>query len=137
MELADIRLVARHQRRRGVGTVEIAAAGQRVRIRIGRNALADTPDAVPSATACATDTGTLVTAEGLGLLRREHPARLDARIAVGDAVAAGQPLALLQVGSTYTAVIAPHSGVVEALLAEDGQRIDYGTPLFRLRETAL
>lgn len=136
MQLADIRALARHQYLRGVSVVELAAGDQRVRIRVPLASAASAAQAAaltPPAAASSTPAPTVVRADGLGLLRRTHPARLAPWIEAGDTVQAGQSLALLQVGGTYTAVCAPRDGVIEAVLAAEGQRIDHGTPLFRLR----
>lgn len=139
MQTSDIRALARHQHLRGVGVVEWTTQGQRVRIRVPLDSAAAhgvaaraEPAAGPTSSVVESAL-TVVRAEGLGWLRFTHPARLSERVIVGDEVRAGQPLALLQVGGTYTAVSAPHDGRVLAVLAEEGQRIDHGTALFQLK----
>jgi acetyl-CoA carboxylase biotin carboxyl carrier protein len=51
----------------------------------------------------------------------------------GDTVVAGQTMALLQLGDVYTAVVAPREGIIDAVLVSDGERIDFGKPLFTLK----
>lgn len=127
-----------HQRLRGVAVVEFVQGDSRLRLRRpdGAPALnasegADAPDAA------VLDAGlTTVVARGLGLLRLAHPSRPAAALAVGDRVAEGDALALLQVGQAFTEVLAPRAGRVEAVLAHEGQCIDYGKPLFTLQGEA-
>lgn len=144
MQLTEIREITRHQHLRGVGVVELSIGSQRVRIRVrphgpgggdgaGKEKTAELADAMPSPVAASDPSRTVVRSEALGFLRRTHPARLGARVEVGDSVEQGQPLALLHVGDTYTCVSAPATGVIESVLAQEGQRVDYGMPLFVLK----
>lgn len=144
METSDIRHIARHQHLRKVDLVEVNDGRNRVRILVHAadigasqhiGAVSQVAARLPT-TVPVTDSGApcvKIKAESLGILRRVHPSRPETRVEPGDAVVKGQPLALLQVGDAYTSVCAPSSGVVESVLAEEGQRIDYGTPLFLLK----
>lgn len=132
MDIADIREFARHQHLRGVEMVEIREDQRLVRIRVAAaHPLPDEAAPVPPTQAPHAE-GLTARSEALGLLRRSHPVRLPTAIEVGDAVDEGQLLALLELGDTLTAVNAPGRGIVESVLAEEGQRVDYGMPLFRL-----
>lgn len=134
MDIADIREFARHQHLRGVEVVEIKEDQRLVRIRIAAaRPLQDgaAPATVPS-TEAPRPKDLTARSEALGLLRRSHPVRLPTAIEVGDAVDEGQLLALLELGDTLTAVNAPGRGIVESVLADEGQRIDYGMSLFQL-----
>jgi acetyl-CoA carboxylase biotin carboxyl carrier protein len=139
METSDIRDIARQQHLRKVDLVELNDGRSWVRIRVrAANAgpsqhagAVSHPVSVP-APGSATQVIT-VKATSLGILRCAHPSRPQMRIESGDAVVEGQPLALLQVGDAYTSVSAPSAGIVEGVLAEEGQRIDYGMPLFLLK----
>lgn len=136
MNTADIRRIAIHQRLRGVAVVEFAQGDSRIRLRMSDAAvpLPASEDKPEPDTAVVPEAGlTTVRATGLGLLRLAHPARPAAALAVGDRVAEGDALALLQVGQAFTEVIAPCAGRVEVLLTHEGQCIDYGKPLFTLR----
>lgn len=140
MKPADIRAIARRQHQRQVALVQWrhGQAFMRIVIRPGGEPGAAIVDAaghdlnlVPEAEAPVT-----VRAEALGILRWARPPQPSTVPAPGDAVRAGQSLALLQVGETYTAVAAPCDGSIESVLAAEGERIDYGRPLFLIKPQA-
>ncbi|MBR0648328.1 acetyl-CoA carboxylase biotin carboxyl carrier protein [Roseomonas terrae] len=54
-------------------------------------------------------------------------------VTVGATVEAGQTLCLIEAMKVFTAIAAPHGGTVEAILAESGEEVEAGQPLFRLR----
>ena len=83
--------------------------------------------------AVAASQATVVRSPGVGLLRHRHPLHAVPLAAEGERVVAGQPLALLEVGHTLTAVVAPRDGVVARILARDGVAVGYGHPLVELR----
>ncbi|HEX8544238.1 MAG TPA: acetyl-CoA carboxylase biotin carboxyl carrier protein subunit [Pseudomonas sp.] len=53
-------------------------------------------------------------------------------VTVGDNVEAGQTLAIIEAMKMFHPLKAPHSGVVEAILATGGTEVEAGQPLFRL-----
>jgi len=55
-------------------------------------------------------------------------------VATGARVEAGQQLAIVEVMKLMTEVLAEHAGTIEAVLAENGQTVDAGQPLFRVRQ---
>jgi acetyl-CoA carboxylase biotin carboxyl carrier protein len=48
---------------------------------------------------------------------------------VGARVSAGDKLLLIEAMKTFNDIVAPKSGVVTAILVEDGQPVEYGEPL--------
>lgn len=142
MNISDIRAVISHQSARQIERVEIRSGRDHVRsvIRLRGESPADIRPVQTGGSVPVPDAGcsanTTVKAESLGIFRRSHPARASACIEAGDYVVAGQPLALLQVHDVYTAVVAPCEGVIEDVLAVEGDRIDYGRPLFTVRPEA-
>jgi acetyl-CoA carboxylase biotin carboxyl carrier protein len=75
---------------------------------------------------------TVVTAPVLGVLYRRSAPDQPLLAEEGDAVTAGQTLALLEVMKTYHEVHAPRAGTLVAFLVDDGQFVEYGQPIARL-----
>ena len=50
-------------------------------------------------------------------------------VTVGQTVAAGQTLLLIEAMKTFNDIVAHKAGVVTAILVEDGQPVEYGEPL--------
>lgn len=71
-----------------------------------------------------------VTAPALGTFLRTHPLHEKPLAADGDAVVAGQAIALLRVGALLTPVPAPADGLVVGALPEEGSLVGYGDRLF-------
>jgi len=54
-------------------------------------------------------------------------------VAVGERVEAGQVLGIVEAMKVMNEVRAEQAGVVEEILVEEGEAVEYGQPLFRLR----
>ena len=54
-------------------------------------------------------------------------------INVGDAVEVGQTVAIIEAMKIMNEIVAEHAGVVERVLVRDGEPVEYGHPLLRLR----
>ena len=55
-------------------------------------------------------------------------------VKVGDIVAMGEPVAVLEVMKTYNPVEAPFNCEILEVLAEDGEAVEYSQPLFRVKQ---
>ena len=55
-------------------------------------------------------------------------------VKVGDIVATGEPVAVLEVMKTYNPVEAPFNCEILEILAEDGEAVEYAQPLFRVKQ---
>jgi len=73
-----------------------------------------------------------VRAASVGLLRLTHPLHAQPLVCVGQVVGAGQALALLQIGSVMLPVLSPCLGRVVRVLAQEGQRVGYGSVLLEI-----
>ncbi|MBP7003036.1 acetyl-CoA carboxylase biotin carboxyl carrier protein subunit [Amaricoccus sp.] len=71
-----------------------------------------------------------VTSPSLGTFLRAHPLHEAPLAADGEAVVAGQPIALLRIGALLVPVPAPADGIVVAALPEEGALVGYGDRLF-------
>jgi acetyl-CoA carboxylase biotin carboxyl carrier protein len=71
-----------------------------------------------------------VIAPAIGSFLRSHPLHEKPLAADGEAVVAGQPIALLRVGALLVPVPAPADGMIVAALPEEGALVGYGDRLF-------
>ena len=55
-------------------------------------------------------------------------------VKVGDIVATGEPVAVLEVMKTYNPVEAPFNCEILEILADDGEAVEYAQPLFRVKQ---
>ena len=71
-----------------------------------------------------------VAAPALGIFLRSHPLHEEPLAADGEALVAGQPIALLRVGALLVPVPAPADGIIVAAIPEEGALVGFGDPLF-------
>lgn len=50
-------------------------------------------------------------------------------VSVGDRVSSGDVVVIVEAMKTMNRIVAPHDGVVQRILVEDGAAVEYGTPL--------
>jgi oxaloacetate decarboxylase alpha subunit len=123
----------------GVGEIEIEDEGMRVSVR-----RADEPGLAPAASTSGVAIAELddsETAEApvtrvespmVGIFYRAPQPGAPPFVAVGDVVAAGQTLCLLEAMKLFNELKADVDGRVRAILVEDRERVEFGTLLFEL-----
>ncbi|MGJ7497087.1 acetyl-CoA carboxylase biotin carboxyl carrier protein [Variovorax sp. RT4R15] len=89
-------------------------------------------DGSAPAPAPAQDTAMAV-ASSVGVFLHGHPLHPAPLVRVGDRVAAGQPVGLLQIGPLLLPVAAPLAGVIAAVCVAAGCTVGYGTALVELQ----
>jgi acetyl-CoA carboxylase biotin carboxyl carrier protein len=77
-------------------------------------------------------TGTVVESPSVGLFWRSPAPGAPPFVEAGTPVAAGDTLAIVEVMKLMNHVVAPAPGTVQAVLAENGARVEYGQPLFTI-----
>jgi len=87
-----------------------------------------TPAAAP-ATAAPPPAGDIVKSPMVGTVYRQPQPGAAAFIKVGDRVAEGQTLLLIEAMKTMNPIAAPRAGVIVEVLVLDGQPVEYGEPL--------
>ncbi|WP_416971103.1 acetyl-CoA carboxylase biotin carboxyl carrier protein [Streptomyces sp. 4F14] len=96
------------------------------------SAPAPLPVPVPDDLTTATGGGPSVTASSVGTFYRRPEPGAEPFVQVGDQVKAGQQVAIIEVMKLMLPVEADHEAVITDVLAEDGQSVEYGQPLFAL-----
>ena len=76
--------------------------------------------------------GQLVTSPVVGIYYAAPSPDSDPFVAVGKFVEAGAPLCIIEAMKLMNEVTSPYSGVVSEILVENGQRVEFGQPLFRI-----
>ena len=134
-----IRTLAALLEETGLSEIEIVE-GER-RIRVARNGLAPAAAAQPHADpAAAPETPPpadashpgAVTSPMVGTLYVAPEPGAEAFVAVGDTVAEGQTLYIIEAMKVMNPIRAPRAGMVAKLLVENGDRVEYGTVLLIL-----
>ncbi|MGH8766462.1 MAG: acetyl-CoA carboxylase biotin carboxyl carrier protein [Burkholderiales bacterium] len=137
----------------GIGELEITEGEERVRIARGGHVsvqpgvsapapavAAPAPGAAPAAPAAAPAAGTAAmppASEGhavkspmVGTFYRASSPEAKPFVAVGDSVKEGQTVCVIEAMKLMNEIEADASGVVKAILVENGQPVEYGQALF-------
>lgn len=136
MNEAEIRKYAKLMQELGLTGLEVNAAGEVVRME--RQTAAATPAAVSAPTAAeapaAEETGDCVRSPMVGTFYAAPAENAEPFVRPGDRVKRGDTLCIIEAMKLMNEIPAERDGVIEAVCAENGQIVDYGTPLFRIRE---
>ncbi|MDD2533885.1 MAG: acetyl-CoA carboxylase biotin carboxyl carrier protein [Eubacteriales bacterium] len=97
---------------------------------VGATQGASTPSAEPAE--LAEKPGQLVTSPVVGIFYASPSPDSDPFASVGKFVEAGAPLCIIEAMKLMNEVTSPYSGVVSEILVENGQRVEFGQPLFRI-----
>lgn len=76
--------------------------------------------------------GQLVTSPVVGIYYAAPSPDSDPFIKVGSSVEKGAPLCIIEAMKLMNEVTSPWSGIILDILVENGQRVEYGQPLFRI-----
>ncbi|SUX30407.1 acetyl-CoA carboxylase biotin carboxyl carrier protein [Chromobacterium vaccinii] len=91
---------------------------------------AGTPAAAAPAAAPAADTQNAMKSPMVGTFYRSPSPGAKSFIEVGQSVSAGDTLCIIEAMKLMNEIEADRSGVIKAILVEDGQPVEYGEPLF-------
>lgn len=87
-----------------------------------------------SATAAAsTGDVAVVTSPIVGVFYAAPAENADPYVSLGDSVQAGQVLCIIEAMKLMNEVAVEHAGVIEEICVKNGQVVEYGTPLFKVR----
>ncbi|HVE51250.1 MAG TPA: acetyl-CoA carboxylase biotin carboxyl carrier protein [Casimicrobiaceae bacterium] len=118
-------------------TRALAPAGQTLMFQAPTAAPAGTPEpAAPAALAPASTPaeteGHVVKSPMVGTFYRAASPGAKAFVEVGDAVKDGDPLCIVEAMKLMNEIEADASGVIKAILVENGEPVEFGQPLFLL-----
>ncbi len=137
MSEAEIRKYAGLMQELGLTGLEITQADQVVRLErnLSAPAAAASVIPVPAAPAEPVDTGetTQVTSPIVGVFYAAPTESAAPYVALGDRVKKGQTLCIVEAMKLMNEIAAEEEGVVAEICATNGQVVEYGTPLFRIR----
>ena len=91
---------------------------------------APVPAAAPAAPAAAALSGHVVRSPMVGTFYRASSPDAKAFVEVGDTVKEGQTLCIVEAMKLLNEIESDASGVVKAILIENGQPVEFGEPLF-------
>ncbi|GBD16898.1 Biotin carboxyl carrier protein of acetyl-CoA carboxylase [bacterium HR26] len=92
------------------------------------------PIAAPSPTSLAEEVGTFtIDAPMVGTFYAAPAPDAEPFVRVGDLVEPGQTVAIIEAMKIMNEIVAERAGEVVAILVENGQAVEYGQPLMRLR----
>ena len=132
----------------GIAELEITEGEEKVRILKGGGAVAPATPAAPSDTALARESakpptpaptaqepeaapeGQLVKAPMVGTFYRSPSPDAKPFVEVGQAVKKGDTVCIIEAMKLMNEIETDVSGVVKAILVENGQPVEYGQPLF-------
>jgi len=111
------------------GTVSIRLRGGPVSATLTTSLGADEPEPPPPPDAL----GDLLTAPMIGTFYASPTPGTPPFVEAGDAVAAGQIIGIIEAMKIMNEIPAEAGGMVEEVLVANGQPVEFGTPLIRLR----
>lgn len=115
----------------GLTTLEWEHQGERVALR--KEAVVSVPAAVPAAPAEREEQGEVVSAPLVGVFYAASAPEESPYVTAGAQVKKGDTLCLIEAMKMMSEVPAPADCVVEEVLAQDGEAVGVGAPLFRIR----
>ncbi|WP_095186403.1 acetyl-CoA carboxylase biotin carboxyl carrier protein [Pseudomonas sp. Irchel 3H9] len=123
----------------GLAEIDFKEGSNRVRLRRDRKPAA-APQAVAPSPLSESQTvqvepkpaGTFITAPMVGVFYRKASATSAAFVEIGQSVAKGDVLCIVEAMKMMNTVEATCSGVIEAIMVEDGQPVEYDQPMFNI-----
>lgn len=132
IETADIERLAQILAKSGIDTIEIEEPGLTLKLVVDigtRIAASATPSAADAPVA---DHSIIARADVAGHFLAAHPWQDKPFVTPGQRIEAGAIVGLVKIGLLYAPVVAPAAGTVDAVIAETGAMVGYGTPIARL-----
>ncbi|MBR0712431.1 acetyl-CoA carboxylase biotin carboxyl carrier protein subunit [Bradyrhizobium liaoningense] len=136
IEMTDVERLAQILERSGVDAIEIEEPGLSLKLVVEKSARMAASPTPAAAAGPATDHSVLAKANVAGHFLAAHPWRDKPFVAPGQRIEAGAIVGLVKIGLLYAPIVAPAAGTVDAVIAETGATVGYGTPIARIRPLA-
>ena len=116
------------------GAPEDDAAASCQRSRTVQTDVSEAKDAQGQAeTAAQAEEGKIITSPLVGVFYAAPAEDADAFVQVGDTVKKGQVLAIVEAMKLMNEIESDYDGILAEILVENGQPVEYGQPLFKLK----
>jgi acetyl-CoA carboxylase biotin carboxyl carrier protein len=142
MDLRKLKSLIDLVQQSGIAEIEIAEGEERVRISRGVPLASAAPAApapathivVPPPASATTESavpeGHVIKSPMVGTFYRSAAPGANPFVEVGQTVKAGDTVCIIEAMKLLNEIEADHDGVIKAVLAENGQPVEYGQPLF-------
>ncbi len=124
--------------KKGVDAEALQSLAASMPAPVAAPAAAPTPAAAPAAAAPAADAapaaeGNEITSPMVGTFYRKPAPDADNFVEVGAAVSEGQTICIIEAMKVMNEIKAEQSGTITAIVAEDGNPVQFGDTLFRIK----
>lgn len=133
MDIALLHRLVQHLQTSQLGYLQLDSPTFQLRL-VRPGAAPSTPRPPSPATTTAARPRHAATATGCGHFHARHPARENVQLQPGAPLEIGTLIGVLAVGELLLPVVAQVAGRAGAYLVEDGQLVDFGTPLLALAD---
>jgi acetyl-CoA carboxylase biotin carboxyl carrier protein len=130
--MTDIERLAHILERSGVDAIEVEKPGQSLKLVMDTAA----SPALAASVSPAGNTSVIAKADVAGHFLAAHPWRAKPFVEPGQRMEAGAIVGLIKIGLLYAPVVAPTAGIVDAVIAETGATVGYGSPIARILPVA-
>jgi len=136
IDMAYIERLAKLLETSGVTSIEIENKEQSLKLVMETSEPSVTPPARVNAISCSDTSHVIAKADVAGHFRATHPWRTKPFAEPGQRIEAGAIVGLVKVGLLYAPVLSPAAGILDAITAETGAMVGYGTPIASIRPVA-
>ena len=141
MDISKVKELVALMETSSLSALDIKEGADRLRLRRDGpaqvNGRPGTVTAAPSAVAVQSEavespTGHVVSAPMVGVFYRRESAEAAVFVEIGQQVKKGDVLCIVEAMKMMNSVEAPCNGVIQAIMVDDGQPVEYDQPLFTL-----
>ena len=136
IDTADIERLAQILQRSGVASIELEEEGVSLRLVMAADEQTAASPAYAVQIKSSNEGPVVAKADVAGIFVATHPWRAKPFVEPGQAIEAGAIVGLVKIGLVYVPVLSPAAGIVEAIVAETGATVGYGTPIVSVRAAA-